>query len=504
MPKGIWRAAIFAALLHLTGLPAACPAAAQDVTLTSLDGALSVSGTLISHDGEFYRLDSAYGLLVLDAAGVVCDGPACPDLTSLRAVIRIAGLPEMGAVLLPALIRSFAKNRGLAVVEDAEGAWPMLIIDPTTDAPRAEFHFAPMTADKAATALTDARADLVLTADPAPGTDRRSRLIGLDPMVVILSPENRLPRLSTGDLSRVLTGEIDNWAQVGAPDMPLVLRGLGPDHPFARVLATRLGRDTALDEVHSDLQSLSDAVRADPWAVAVTGRSAVSTARQVALTDTCGFPLFAEDHSVKSEDYPLVLPIAFDLPKRRLPLMAREFLDFLDLPQAQAAVRSTGLVDKTPEVRAMTQDGWRLVNAIKGAETPESLAELRRLVTLMERAERLSYTFRFQDGSTDLDAHSAANLADLALRIETGLIDPATLTLVGFSDGSGAAEANLALSQDRATAVQSALSRALPDMAPEKLPHIEAFGEALPIACDETSAGRRLNRRVEIWILNSP
>jgi phosphate transport system substrate-binding protein len=27
-----------------------------------------------------------------------------------------------------------------------------------------------------------------------------------------------------------------------------------------------------------------------------------------------------------------------------------------------------------------------------------------------------------------------------------------------------------------------------------------AFGGVLPIACDETAAGRRLNRRVELWL----
>lgn len=497
MPKGIWRAAGFAALLHLIGFDAA----AQDVTLTSRDGALSISGTLISHDGEFYRLDSAYGPLVLDAAGVICDGPACPDLTAPRAVIRIAGLPELGTGLLPALIRGFADSRSMVLADGPDGAWPILLNDAATGALRAEFHFTPMAGADAAQALTEARADMVLTADPTAGGDRRSRLIGLDPMVVILSPQNRLARLSTGDLSRALSGEVDNWSQLGGPDMPLVLRGLAPDHPFARVLAARLGRDIALDEVHGDLQSLAEAVAKDPWAIAVTGRSAAGAARQVALTDSCGFPLFAEDHSVKSEDYPLVLPIALDLPKRRLPLMAREFLEFLDLPAAQTAVQSAGLVDKTPEIRAMTQDGWRLINAIKGAETGAGLDELQRLVAMMEQAERLSYTFRFQDGSTDLDAHSTENLADLALRIEAGLIDPANLVLVGFSDGSGDAAANLKLSQDRANAVQTTLTAALPGLPPDRLPRIEAFGEALPIACDETAAGRRLNRRVELWVL---
>ena len=29
---------------------------------------------------------------------------------------------------------------------------------------------------------------------------------------------------------------------------------------------------------------------------------------------------------------------------------------------------------------------------------------------------------------------------------------------------------------------------------------VEAFGEALPMACDDTAAGRAVNRRVEVWL----
>ena len=103
---GFWRAAVFAALFP-------CLAAAQDVTLTSRDGALAIAGTLQGYDGEFFRIDSAYGALPVDASGVICDGPACPDLTAPKAVIRLVGEADAGAALLPPLIAAFAKARGL-------------------------------------------------------------------------------------------------------------------------------------------------------------------------------------------------------------------------------------------------------------------------------------------------------------------------------------------------------------------------------------------------------
>ena len=51
------RAAVLAALVHFGPM---APAAAQDVTLTSRDGAVEVTGTLLGFDGEFYRVETRF------------------------------------------------------------------------------------------------------------------------------------------------------------------------------------------------------------------------------------------------------------------------------------------------------------------------------------------------------------------------------------------------------------------------------------------------------------
>ena len=45
------------------------------------------------------------------------------------------------------------------------------------------------------------------------------------------------------------------------------------------------------------------------------------------------------------------------------------------------------------------------------------------------------------------------------------------------------------------------LAAVAPDLATADLPVVEGFGEALPMACDETAIGRQLNRRVELWVV---
>ena len=118
----------------------------------------------------------------------------------------------------------------------------------------------------------------------------------------------------------------------------------------------------------------------------------------------------------------------------------------------------------------------------------------------MDGAERLSLTFRFEGGTMTLDAASSDSLVDLAQMLEAGLFKGQALVLAGFSDGSGSAKANLDLAQNRADAVLVALRRLVPGLPEDQLPRVESFGQALPMACDETGAGRRLNRRVELWV----
>jgi phosphate transport system substrate-binding protein len=206
---------------------------------------------------------------------------------------------------------------------------------------------------------------------------------------------------------------------------------------------------------------------------------------------------------VKAGDYPLTLPIYLLTPRRRLPLMAREFLDFLPLPAAQKAIGLAGYIDRIPERQPMTADGLRLINAIQGAGEETTLADLKRLVDLMDGADRFSLTFRFEDGSSLLDPASQESLRDLALLLEARVFRNEELILAGFSDGSGAATTNLDLSRSRAESVLGALKVLAPSVPESELPHVEAFGEALPMACDETAAGRRLNRRVELWLIPS-
>ena len=473
-------------------------AAAQDVTLVAREGGIVLSGTLQGYDGEFYRIDTSYGLLTVDGQGVICEGPACPELVAPKALIRVVGAPD-AAALVPALVQAFAEGRGL-IYEPAPGAdYVAQILDPATRKTLADVSFQPLGPEAASAAVMAGAADLKLSFRTEAGLGAHS--VAMDAMVVLVAPDNPTPEISTTDLARVLGGEIENWSEIGGPDMPLVVHALAPDTDLQQALSDRLGETEAADVMHPDLASLAEAVAKDPWAIALSGRSAIVPARRLPLTDSCGFPLLPTTLAIKAGDYPLALPVTLLAAKRRLPLLTREFIAFLRTPASGEAVAAAGFIDRSPTRQPMTADGLRLINAIQGAGEDVTLEDLKRLAGIMDGADRLSFTFRFEDGSSTLDAVSQDSLSDLAQLIAAGQFRDQKLVLAGFSDGSGAAEANLALSVDRAAQVAQELAVIAPDLSPAQMPVVEGFGEALPMACDETAIGRQLNRRVELWVV---
>lgn len=487
------------------GLAALCAAlcisgsaTAQDITLVAREGGIVLTGTLLGYDGEFYRIDTEYGSLTVDGQGVICEGPACPDLIAPKALMRIVGTPD-AAGLLPPLFQAFAKARGLVYETEADQPFRARILDPETRQDLAEVSFAALSPDQATAALQSGAADLKLAFQAEP--DFGSHAVATDALVVLVAPDNPVPEMSTVQLAAVLAGEVDNWVQIGGPDMPVVLHALADQTDLQRALSARLGTEASAAVTHPDLASLAEAVARDPWAIAISGRSAIAPARRMPLTDSCGFPLLPTSLAIKAEDYPLALPVLLLTPKRRLPLLTREFLSFLRTPEAQAAVAAAGFVDRSATRQPMTADGLRLINAIQGAGEDVTLEDLKRLAGIMDGADRVSFTFRFEDGSSTLDAQSQDNLVDLAQLIAAGQFRNEKLVLAGFSDGSGAAEANLALSVERAAKVAQELAAIAPDLASAQMPVVEGFGEALPMACDETAIGRQLNRRVELWVV---
>lgn len=166
-----------------------------------------------------------------------------------------------------------------------------------------------------------------------------------------------------------------------------------------------------------------------------------------------------------------------------------EFLDWLRSPSAQLVLRRAGFVDLAVVPIPLSDQGDRLANAIVNAGSEIPLAELQRMIRLLSPRVRvrMSSTFRFAPGSTRLDGQSRSNVMQLAQAIRDGRFGGRELILAGFSDGRGPATANRDLSSARDEAVRRDLIRALGGNFPANVAiDTAAFGEALPMACDDT------------------
>ena len=97
----------------------------------------------------------------------------------------------------------------------------------------------------------------------------------------------------------------------------------------------------------------------------------------------------------------------------------------------------------------------------------------------------------FDSGSARIADTSAPAIDELAGYL--ALCPEATVNVEGHTDSDGAADANLALSVSRAEAVVNALITR--GISPERL-YAVGYGESLPVASNETRAGKQANRRI--------
>ena len=153
------RAAVCAALF-LSG--SVSGVRAQDVTLSSPDGAVEITGSLLGFDGEFYRVDTRFGDLTVDGSGVSCEGPGCPSLSDYVAELTLSGSAAMAEVLLPALLEGFALSNGYQARRDEGPGSEFTYVLLSGGQPAARFHFLPGTTDEGFADLLAGDADLVM------------------------------------------------------------------------------------------------------------------------------------------------------------------------------------------------------------------------------------------------------------------------------------------------------------------------------------------------------
>ncbi|MDJ1009559.1 MAG: OmpA family protein [Paracoccaceae bacterium] len=479
-PLGLFRTFLTAAVLAclpVTGV-------AETATLTSPSG-FTITGRVLSFDGEFYRLDTDEGALTVAATGMTCQGAGCPG--PVTEAIRLSAADPSLKRLLLGLFREFAAVEGWDVVETHDRAG-VAALTMAAESGRAHAAVVFAEAPDAWRALRDPT-----RLPPAGWRDVPLALDGLVPAVAVENPVTGLTLLA---VRAALAGEFPDWVGLGGgTDQVAVHWPSGLNGPLLDRYALEPGNSATR---HSDFADTADAVARTPGGLALLPLSEIGSAVPLVLTGPCGRGAIGVPAAIRTGDYPLSEAVLLRLPAQRHGPVARSFLRWLDSPRARAAIRREGFSDLGVGPIADGRDGRQeadpLALASTGAGPIESLA------ADLGGASRLDVAVRFRDGSSLPDRTASIQIDRLTRAIMAGQFDGARLVFAGFSDANGAAAVNLRLSRQRAEAIRAAVIAAAGPAAERLTLEARGFGEASPVACNGVDWGERLNRRVEVWL----
>ncbi len=497
------------------------PLAAEQVTLNSLDGTVSMTGDLLKYDGVTYLLGMLVGDISIDASQVVCEGAACPNAAAALTDFTISGSGAIGNTLLPTLIEVFALERGgdleVSTNDDGSKKYNVLQADGsvyasiTIQSTNATEGFAGLL-DGSSVAAMSARhisPNEIAAFDQAGKGQMTSpdqeRILAMDGVIAAVNPANRVQILSLSQISAIFEGAITNWKQVGGKDAPIRLyrRAVSADTPsafYASVMAPAGHEFSSTATEFASDAAVSDAVAADVNGIGLTSYAQARNAKAVTIRSVCGELFGPSDFAIKTEAYPLTRRMYLYTSKIGLPDVAAEFLAFATSPDAQSVISNAGFVDQSVAHASLNGQGRRLAQAIVSAPGRAELLQLQDLASVMLDANRLSFTLHYTKNGA-LDARALADIKRLAAIIKTGAFSSRQMLVLGFSDNTGAVDAELVSTQAIAQTVRDQIVAATgrATLGNLRISPI-GYGPQMPLGCNETDYGRTSNNRVEIWV----
>jgi phosphate transport system substrate-binding protein len=256
---------------------------------------------------------------------------------------------------------------------------------------------------------------------------------------------------------------------------------------------------TAAAKRYESSEELSDTVSSDPGGIGLIGFAYVRNAKPLASTASCGLHFPAEPFLVRTEEYPLSRRLYFYVPESRRSEQINNFISFTLSDESQPITASAGFIGLNTEesTEAYARQRSRYQRTTGGQASAPEPPIMQTFVEKSARAVRLSITFRFKKGSTELDNRAHEDVKRLAAYISAKPGRESQIMLFGFSDSKGNFQHNLQLSRERALQVADALG-ALGISLPRS--QVEAFSSVAPVACSDSEVSLEKNRRVEVWL----
>ncbi len=498
-------------------------AQADTVNLISSDGTVDITGEFVEFTENSYVIRTPLGELRLSAERVRCEGAACPTFETEAADVVIAGSDTVGLGVMPLLMEGYAGFLDAEVTATSIGDEGKLLATMVGDGGFGDelgTYLVNSTASgDAFRALMDNTAEIGMASrrirpdearalrDAGAGnmvSPRNEHIVAIDSLVVITHPSNPVSRISMTDLAAIYSGQITNWNQVGGEDLPITVIDRPRDSGTRSVFKSAVYGAADIEampgvivaETNNDMAAL---VNDDPTAIGYAGYAFQRGAKPLSLVNQCGITMTPDAFSARTEEYALQRRLYLYNREDALSEASQDFLDYVLSPEADGVIRKAGFIDLGVASRPQPLDGDRARMLLDPNADVYEGGVMREMLGQMVDYDRLSTTFRFRTGSSNLDERGAIDMERLA----TYLADKPEGTevlFVGFTDDVGAFDSNRELSMQRAEQILREIQNRAGDQLSGVRMAAQGFGEIAPSACNTTDNGRAINRRVEVWV----
>ncbi len=528
-------------------------AMANHVRLVSNDGAVELSGELIGFEDGKYLLSAGDGIYKIPAENVQCIGDACPVVgfgdvefqpvddsatqlddeafavvvegelgvaepaTAAAAIetVRLSGSDSLGQNLMPVLMNGYAAQVGGEFTNMA----PSYLLNSERGG-GVEFIVNSGLSSEAFAGLLNESTDIGMSTRRIRPDEARQlansgagdmnaadqeQVIGVGALVMIAHPDINVEIIGAKQIGKIYAGQITNWRQVGGPDLPIVRfdrqADSGPGALFNHQMYVNLNfaRGEGVRQMESN-QAMIAAVNSTPGAIGFVEFAAAENVNSLAFKSKCGIVFRPNAFAIKAEEYPFLTRLYLYNRRDHVSNAAQSFLDFAVSSDADEFVSEAGFIGL-----GILRTSQNAVNGRLGTLMQADLANNERalsgeLALDLLNYDRLSSTFRFGSGSSQLDNKALADMDRLInyLAAQDGNIE---VVLAGFADTDGGFAMNQRLSASRARTVMSALTRAGAGRLGGNISvATRGYSELSPAVCNLSPKAKGINRRVEVWL----
>ncbi len=437
------------------------------------------------------------GLLALSTP--ITGFAALPLPSSGLPALHIQGSNTIGAKLGPALVSGLLEKEGFSNVRVQEsGINEQRVIGQDAQGRLVNIEVAAHGSGTGFTALGQNAAELAASSRPIKDSEAASlatlgdlkspeseQVIAIDGLAVILHPSNPVQSLSVEQLARVFAGEVKTWEELGGRGGAIRLYARddnsGTFDTFKELVLSSHGKTLAAGAQRFESSTqLSDSVSQDPQGIGFIGLPYIRKAKPLAISAGDSQPMLPSTELVATEDYPLSRRLFFYMKPAESNPWAQALVRFAHSPSGQEIVARSGFISQTVKAMQVAANG----------DMPPAYHEL------ASHAQRLAVNFRFAEGSAELDSKALRDVRRVVSYLKDNNKMMSQVVLVGFGDPrNNDRDRTELLSKLRAMAVQRELVKS-----GVLLRSITGLGDAMPVASNDSEAGRKKNRRVEVWV----